>query len=101
MLRHAAPLIAAFAMMAAPASSHADQPHMHAALKALQDAKGELQKASGDKGGHRSSAGKLIDQAIDEVRAGIEYDRKNEAKGETKDSAKNAPKADKKAEPKK
>jgi hypothetical protein len=44
-------------------------------LKALQQAKYELQQAEGDKGGHRVRAIKLIDEAIVEVQAGIEYAR--------------------------
>jgi hypothetical protein len=50
------------------------QPHMHAAIKQLQQAKNQLEKATHDKGGHRVRAIQLIDQAIAEVRAGIEFD---------------------------
>ena len=49
------------------------QPHMQNALGSLQSAKSQLQQASNDKGGHRVRAIELIDQAIPEVRAGINY----------------------------
>jgi hypothetical protein len=51
----------------------AAQPHMQAAIGFLQSARGELQAASSDKGGHRVTAIGLIDQAIHEVREGIAY----------------------------
>ena len=49
------------------------QPHMKAALESLQKAKGQLEKAESDKGGHREAAMKLVDQAIEEVKAGMEF----------------------------
>ena len=49
------------------------QPHMEAALQHLREAKEELRVAEHDKGGHRSNAVKLVDQAIAEVDAGIHY----------------------------
>jgi len=48
-----------------------DQPHMQAALDALKSARANLDKAEADKGGHRANALKLVNQAIDEVNAGI------------------------------
>lgn len=51
------------------------QEHMHAALDALRTAKGELEMAERNKGGHRENALRLTQSAIDEVQAGIEYDR--------------------------
>ena len=48
-----------------------DQPHMRAALDSLKSAKGKLQNANNDKGGHRAKAMELIDLAIDEVNKGI------------------------------
>lgn len=50
------------------------QPHMQHALHALENAKAQLEKAEHDKGGHRVKAIELINQAIGEVQAGIEYD---------------------------
>ena len=49
------------------------QPHMQAALDHLQSARSELQVAVADKGGHRVRAIGLVDQAIGEVEAGMEY----------------------------
>jgi hypothetical protein len=53
------------------------QPHMTAALESLQNAKAELEKGSADKGGHRAKAIDLVNQAIYEVKKGIEYDIKH------------------------
>ena len=55
----------------------AAQPHMFAALQELRAARGELQVAAHDKGGHRVAAIGLIDQAIEEVREGIDVGRDN------------------------
>ncbi len=49
------------------------QPHMRSALESLEKAKTQLEKAEHDKGGHRAAAIKLIDQAIQEVKAGITF----------------------------
>ncbi len=49
----------------------AAQPHMTNALRALENARGELQVAERDKGGHRVNALRLINEAIAEVQAGI------------------------------
>lgn len=51
--------------------AQADQPHMQNALSDLRAAKGELEAATPNKGGHRENAIALINQAIGEVRAGI------------------------------
>src|SRR5580765_9056109 len=52
-----------------------DQPHMQAALDALQSAKDNLDKAEADKGGHRANAIQLVNDAIAEVRLGVEAAR--------------------------
>jgi len=49
------------------------QPHMSESIALLQSARGELQAATPNKGGHRERAMSLIDQAIGEVRAGIAF----------------------------
>ena len=49
----------------------AAQPHMQNALRALRNAKAELETATPDKAGHRVKAIGLVDQAIAEVNAGI------------------------------
>lgn len=57
-----------------------DQPHMQAALEALQSAKHHLEQAKHDKGGHRVAAIKSIDAAIGHVKAGMEAGEKHEGK---------------------
>jgi len=52
-----------------------DQPHMTAALAALESAKNNLEHATNDKGGHRVRAMDIIKDAIDEVKRGIEAGR--------------------------
>jgi hypothetical protein len=49
-----------------------DQPHMTAALAALESAKNNLDHATNDKGGHRARAIDIVKDAIDEVKRGIE-----------------------------
>jgi hypothetical protein len=53
----------------------ADQPNMQAAREQLQGARGSLERAEPNKGGHRERAIELVDQAINEVNAGIEFAR--------------------------
>jgi hypothetical protein len=48
-----------------------NQPHMQAALAALQTAQHELTVAEQNKGGHRANALNLVNQAITETEAGI------------------------------
>lgn len=55
----------------------ANQPAMQNALANLQQAKGNLQNATSDKGGHRVAAIAHVNAAIAEVQAGIRYDRRN------------------------
>ena len=52
-----------------------DQPRMEAALDQLQSARSNLEAATHDKGGHRDKALDYVNQAIDEVKKGIDYDR--------------------------
>jgi hypothetical protein len=52
-----------------------DQPHMTAALAALESAKNNLDRATSDKGGHRARAIDLVKDAIDEVKKGIDAAR--------------------------
>ena len=54
-----------------------DQPFMQSALADLQTAKRELQRATANKGGHRAKALSLVNQAIAQVNAGIDYDRRH------------------------
>ncbi|MDH6247170.1 hypothetical protein [Mycobacterium sp. OTB74] len=53
----------------------ADQWRMFDARDDLQNAKNALQAAEPDKGGHRVSAINLVQQAIDQVNAGIQAGR--------------------------
>jgi hypothetical protein len=55
----------------------AAQPHMQAALTHLRQARTSLDRATPDKGGHRERAIELVNQAIDQVEAGISYDRRH------------------------
>jgi len=55
--------------------AHAAQPHMRAALDHLRNARTELNAAMADKGGHRANAIRLVNDAISQVEAGIEYAR--------------------------
>lgn len=55
----------------------ADQPHMHAALEHLRQARASLDKATPDKGGHREAAIKLVNDAIAQVEAGMAFDRRH------------------------
>ena len=76
--RSAGKLIAA-GVVALPAigllsrSAAAFEPNMDNALRALENAHTWLQRAEPNKGGHRERAIGMVEQAINEVRAGIAY----------------------------
>jgi len=55
----------------------AAQPQMQAALTNLKQARGNLNRATSDKGGHRERALSLVNDAIDQVERGIAYDRRH------------------------
>jgi len=57
-----------------------DQPHMQAALEALQQAKHHLEEAKHDKGGHRAAALKDVNEAIHHVKEGMEVGEHHEHK---------------------
>ena len=59
------------------AGAVADQPMMRAARADLQTAKRELQQATADKSGHRVKALELVNRAIEEVNAGMTFDRRH------------------------
>jgi hypothetical protein len=63
-------------LFAAP-TLRADQPHMQAALDALETAERQLNEATADKGGHRVKALKHVHAAMAEVRKGLAFDRKH------------------------
>lgn len=62
-------------MSIAGIASAAEQPHMEATLRALQNARHEIELAdqARDHGGHAGAATQLIDQAIQQVKEGIRY----------------------------
>ena len=62
-------LLASFA-----AFTYADQPRMQAARTNLQQARGQLEAALHNKGGHRAQAIGLINSAISEINAGMRFD---------------------------
>lgn len=55
-----------------PVAMTRDQPHMERALANLRSAKSNLEAASNDKGGHRVNALRFVNEAIDEVKRGID-----------------------------
>ena len=77
---------------AKPGAPEGNQPHMQAALAALEIAHSQLDKATSDKGGHRVKAKQLVKDAIAEVKKGIEFDNehgkdKKDTSGETDGSS--------------
>jgi hypothetical protein len=52
-----------------------DQPMMIKAKDALKSARENLEKATADKGGHRTKALKWVNDAIDEIQRGVDWDR--------------------------
>ena len=57
------------AAIGAPADDK--HPHMHDAMRALEDARKHLEEASDTYKGHRLKAHELVEQAMDEVAEGI------------------------------
>lgn len=72
---------AAFAQNApAPAAApmygkHERHPEIHRALNALHAAHNDLAHAAHDFGGHRAKAQALVDEAIQELKAALAYDK--------------------------
>lgn len=60
-------------LIAATGSASAEQGNMDRALADLQAALRSLREATPDKGGHKANAIGLIEQAMAEVRAGINF----------------------------
>jgi hypothetical protein len=59
------------AVLGAASEAGADQPFMRNALNNLRNAQNNLSQATHNKSGHRANALNLVNQAIDEVSAGI------------------------------
>jgi hypothetical protein len=57
----------------------ADQPFMVAARNACNKALGFFRRATADKGGHKANAMNLTSRAINEINAGIAYDRNHDS----------------------
>jgi len=55
---------------------HEHHPELHKAIRKLKAAKMDLQKAAHDFGGHKARAIGAIDQAIVELQAALEFDKK-------------------------
>ena len=70
-------LIVVFGLIAVASAAPPDQPFMEAARADLQKAKAELQLATRDKGGHRAKALNLVNSAIGQVNAGIQFARRH------------------------
>jgi hypothetical protein len=68
-------VVLTFSALTFPA--RADQPFMKAARKSLNKAENSLKRATSDKGGHRARALDLVSRAINQINAGITYDRAN------------------------
>ena len=51
------------------------EPHLSAAYGHLEQAKAELEKAAPNKGGHRERAMQLVDQAMQDVMRGEDFDQ--------------------------
>ena len=60
----------------ATAMHHEHHPEMHAAMRKLRAAKNDLEKASHDYAGHRVKAIAAIDEALREIKEGLESDKK-------------------------
>jgi hypothetical protein len=70
-------LFIAFLMSCAtPGPRYAHQPHLAAALDHLKAARSELETAEANKGGHRERALELVDRAIEQTQAAIEFGRR-------------------------
>jgi hypothetical protein len=70
----AATSAAAIALLGASVNSaDAYQGNMERALASLYQALGELRQATANKGGHRAKAMDLIEQAIAQTQAGVEF----------------------------
>jgi hypothetical protein len=61
---------------ATPGRPYAHQPHLVAALDNLKAARSELERAEANMGGHRERAIELVDRAIEQTQAAIEFGRR-------------------------
>jgi hypothetical protein len=75
-----AAVLAGAVLAMVPIIASAEQPEMNEAIGHLKEARESLAHASKDKGGHREKAMSLIDQAIEEVKAGKAYAKEHPEK---------------------
>ncbi len=80
-----AALIVALALSVPRYAFSENQPHMQEALRHLQAAAEELQRAEHDKGGHREKALEFTQQAIRHVNEGMRYDDTHRSKEEKRE----------------
>ena len=84
-LRNITRSLLVFTALGAFAASTAQAGPMHQAAKLTQQAHDVLKDdATADKGGHRIAAMKLLKQAIDEINAGVEFDKTHVSANEGK-----------------
>ena len=55
---------------------HVHNPELHKAIRKLRGAKQDLEKAAHDYGGHKAKAVAAIDQAIVELQAALDFEKK-------------------------
>jgi F0F1-type ATP synthase membrane subunit b/b' len=67
--------VASLATMASLATAEERHPKIRAAIRALEEAKQELEHAAHDFGGHRAQALAECDRAIEQLRLALQYDR--------------------------
>jgi hypothetical protein len=65
--------IAVAAVAASTTQASAYQGNMERALSALYEALASLREATPNKGGHKANAARLVEQAIEETKLGIEW----------------------------
>jgi hypothetical protein len=65
--------VAVTAIAASTTHASAYQGNMERALSALYEALAALREATPNKGGHKATAARLVEQAITETQAGIEW----------------------------
>jgi hypothetical protein len=73
----AAGALAASSVLATATKALAEQGNMERALGELRGALQSLREATPDKGGHKATAVRLIEQAVTEVQAGIDFAAKH------------------------
>lgn len=71
----AATAITGLAMTAGLAAAQEQHPKIRQAIRALEAAKDDMQHADHDFGGHRVHALRACDQAIEQLRLALNYDR--------------------------